>query len=154
VEAPSVDPARRPPKWMAPVFVAVGICIAAAALGVIPIDQRALAAPRWVVGCSGGLFALAGLLIASQDDPTSLHAKLLAASFFSMFAAVFAWVGFGPGPRAFSSTMSFGGFTSHAHSGETSGRVMFGTVAVIVGLVAVAAWWNFARALRKALRRS
>jgi hypothetical protein len=154
MEAPSVDPARRPPKWMAPLFVAVGICIAAATLGVIPIDQRALEAPRWVLGCSGGLFALAGLLIATQDNPSSLHARLLAAGFFSMFAAVFGWVGFGPGPRAFSTTMSFGGFTSHAHGGETSGRCVFGTVAVIIGLVALAAWWNLARALLRTLRRS
>jgi hypothetical protein len=153
MEAPSVDPARRPPKWMAPVFVVVGLCILAAALGVIPIDQRALEAPRWVLGCTGGLFALTGLLSASQGNPTSLHARLLVASFFSMLAAVFGWVGFGPGPRAFSTTTAFGGFASHAHSGETSGRIVFGTVAVIIGLVAVATWWSLVRALIRTLRR-
>jgi len=146
-------PGRPAPLWMAPVFFVIGLPIVAAAVGVIPLDQRALEAPRWVLGCTGGLFSLTGLLIASQGNPSALHTKLLAASFFSMFAAVFGWVGFGSGPRAFSMTTTFVGFASRAHSGETSGRIVFGTVAVIVGTVAVTAWWGLGRALLRSLRR-
>lgn len=132
---------------MAPVFAATGLCIIAVACDLIPVDPQAFQAPRWVVGCVGGLFFLAGLLIASQDQPSCLHVKLLAAAFFSMFAAVFGWVGFGPGPRAFSSTTVFLGVASHTGSGERSGRIVFGTVAVIVGAAGIAAWWGLIKSL-------
>jgi len=145
--------ATRPPAWMAPVFVAIGLIIVAIACDAIHIDPRALEAPRWVLACTGGLFSLVGLLIAAQGNPTSLWAKLLAACFFSMFAAVFGWVGFGPGPRAFSTTMVTVFVTSHERSGEHSGRFVFGTVAVIVGSVAVIAWWRLGRSLIGASRR-
>jgi hypothetical protein len=135
------------PAWMAPVFAVVGLCIIAVACDLIHIDPHALQAPRWVVACAGGLFFLVGLLIASQDQPSSLHAKLLAAAFFSMFAAVFGWVGFGPGPRAFSTTTVFLGVASHAVGDERGGRIVFGTVAVIVGSVAIAAWWGLIKSL-------
>lgn len=135
----------RAPAWMAAVFVAIGLCIVAAALGLIPTDPNA--PPHWVVGCAGALFTVAGLLIASQGQPYSLHARLLVASFFSLFATVFGWVGFGPGPRAFStSTVAVGVVALHGSSGETSGRIVFGAFAVIVALVAAGAWWSFAKA--------
>jgi len=137
---------RRMPPWMAAVFVAIGLCILAAALGLIPTDPKA--PPHWVVGCVGALFALAGLLIASQGEPYSLHARLLAASFFSLFATVFGWVGFGPGPRAFSTTtVAVGVAAFRTSSSETGGRIVFGAFAIIVAGVAVAAWWTFARTL-------
>src|SRR5262245_42285889 len=81
---------QRVPAWMAAVFVAIGLCIVAAALGLIPTDPNA--PPHWVVGCVGAVFSLAGLLIASQGQPSSLHARLLAASFFSLFATVLGWI--------------------------------------------------------------
>jgi hypothetical protein len=138
---------RPPPVWMAPVFVAIGLCIIAIACDVIHVDPQAFHAPRWVVACAGSLFFLVGLLIASQDQPASLHVKLLAAMFFSMFATVFGWVGFGPGPRAFSTTTVVLGVASHAASSERSGRIVFASVAVIVGVAAVAAWWRLMRSL-------
>ena len=137
---------RRVPAWMAAVFVAIGLCILAAALGLLPTDPKA--PPHWVVGCVGALFALAGLLIASQGEPYSLHARLFAAGFFSLFATVFGWVGFGPGPRAFSTTTVAVGATAFSTtSSETGGRIAFGAFAILVAGVAVAAWWSFAKAL-------
>ena len=134
------------PAWMAAVFVAIGLCVVAAALGLIPTDPNA--PPHWVVGCVGALFALAGLLIASQGQPSSLHARLFGASFFSLFATVFGWVGFGPGPRAFSTTtVAVGVAAVHTSSSETSGRIVFGAFAIIVAGVALAAWWSFAKTL-------
>lgn len=149
----SSSPQRAPPAWMAPIFVLIGLCIVAIACDVIHLDPRAFQSPRWVVACAGGLFFLVGLLIASQDQPASLHAKLLAAAFFSMFAAVFGWVGFGPGPRAFSTTTVFLGGASHAAGSERGGRIVFGTVAVIVGSVAMTAWWGLIRSLLGVSRR-
>src|SRR5215472_15046793 len=142
---------QRMPAWMAAVFVAIGLCVVAAALGLIPTDPNA--PPHWVVGCVGALFALAGLLIASQGQPSSLHARLLAASFFSLFATVFGWVGFGPGPRAFATTTGAVGVVAlHTSGGETSGRIVFGAFAVIVALVAASAWRSFAKALLSTVR--
>jgi hypothetical protein len=138
---------QRAPVWMAPVFAAIGLCTIAVACDVIHADPHAFHAPRWVVACAGSLFVLVGLLIASQSQPTSLHVKLLAALFFSMFATVFGWVGFGPGPRAFSTTTVILGVASHAASSERSGRIVFGSVAVIVGAAALAAWWRLMRSL-------
>jgi hypothetical protein len=150
----SIGAQPRPPGWMAAVFVAVGLCIIAMALGVIRVDPHALKAPRWVLACAGGLFALCGLLIPAQRVPGSLYARLLVASFFSMFAAVFGWVGFGPGPRTFSSTTMLFGVATRAASGATSGRVVFGAVAVGVGVAAAAAWWGLGRAMVNTLRRT
>ncbi|MBV9724703.1 MAG: hypothetical protein JO299_05960 [Gammaproteobacteria bacterium] len=138
---------QRAPVWMAPVFAGIGLCIIALACDVIHVDPQAFHAPRWVVACAGSLFCLVGLLIASQDQPASLHVKLLAAMFFSMFAAVFGWVGFGPGPRAFSTTTVVLGVASRAASSERSGRIVFASVAVIVGVAALAAWWRLMRSL-------
>jgi hypothetical protein len=122
------------------------------ALGVIHIDPQALRAPRWVLACSGALFSLIGLLVTCQGDPPSLPARLLIAVFFSIFSTVFGWIGFGPGPRVFSSTTAIFGLAVHAGGGETSGRIMFGAVSVVVALVAIAAWWSLAKAVMKSLR--
>jgi hypothetical protein len=138
--------ARRPPVWMAAVFIAIGLCVVAAALGLIPTDPNA--PPGWVVGCVGALFSLAGLLITCQDQPASLHARLFGASFFSLFALVFGWVGFGPGPRTFgTTTMAVGAVALHTSSSETGGRIVFGAFGILVALVALAAWWSFAKTL-------
>lgn len=145
---------RRAPAWLAPLFVAAGLGIIAMALGIIHIDPQALKAPRWVAASGGALFSMVGLLIGCQGNPSSLYARVLIASFFSLFATVFGWVGFGPGPRAFSSTTAVFGVAMHTGGGETTGRIMFAAVSVIVALVAIAAWWSFAKALVRALRGS
>jgi hypothetical protein len=119
-----------------------------------PADPGAV--PGWVVGCFGGLFATSGLLMLCLRDPASLqslHVKLLAAIFFSMFATVFGWVGFGSGPRSFSMTVAIGNVATHGTSSETGGRIAFGAFATLVGVLALAIWWSFAKALFSALRR-
>jgi hypothetical protein len=145
---------RRAPVWLAPLFLIVGLCIIAMALGVIHIDPQALRAPRWVLACTGVLFSLIGLLVTCQGDPPSLLARLLIAVFFSIFSTVFGWIGVGPGARAFSSTTAIFGLRVHSGGGEVSGRITFGAIGVIVALVAIAAWWSLAKALIKSLRKS
>jgi len=133
--------------WFAPIFVTVGLCIIAMALGFIHIDPDALKAPRWVLACSGALFSLIGLLVTAQGDMPTLYARVLGASFFSLFATVFGWVAFGPGPRAFSSTVGVPGFAGRTGGAETTGRFLFGIISVIVALAATAAWWSLVKAL-------
>jgi hypothetical protein len=155
VEVQVVTSGQRAPVWLVALFVVIGLCIvAAAALGVIPTDPSA--APRWVVGAFGGLFVASSLLMLSLRDPAALqspHVSLLAAIFFSMFAAIFGWVGFGGGPRHFSTTVTFLNGATHGSTGETTGRIAFDAVAVLVAVPAILLWWSFAKGLIYAMRR-
>jgi len=134
------------PPWMVLLFLGIGVLIVALGLGVIRTNPESVHAPRWVVVCTGGLFAVAGLLMASQREPHSLTARLLIAVFLSLFAAVFGWVGLGSGPREFSSSVSFGGLTTHGAGNVVLGRVLFGGFGILVGGIALVTWFALARA--------
>jgi hypothetical protein len=134
------------PLWMVGLFVGIGVLIAALGLGLIRTNPQSVHAPRWVVVCAGALFAIAGLLMASQREPQSLTARLLIAIFLSLFAAVFGWVGLGSGPRQFSSSVSFGGLTTHGAGSVVLGRVLFGGCGILVGGIALVAWFALVRA--------
>jgi hypothetical protein len=41
----------------------------------------------------------------------------------------------------------------HTSSSETSGRIVFGAFGIFVAMVALAAWWSFAKALISNLRQ-
>lgn len=128
-------------------FLGIGLLIVALGLGLIRSNPESMHAPRWVVVCSGGLFAVAGLLMASPREPQSLSARLLIAVFLSLFAAVFGWVGLGTGPRQFSSSVSFGGLSTHGTGNAILGRVLFGGFGILVGAIALVTWVALARAL-------
>jgi hypothetical protein len=154
VEIEVVDSGKRAPAWFMWVFVAAGLWLMAGTPGLMHTNPSP--APRWVVACFGGLFASGGLLMLSLRNPSSLkslHVRLLAAILFSMFAATFGWIGFGAGPRAFSSTVGILNGASYEPRSERSGRILFGTVAVLVAMGAIALWWSFLLGLISALRR-
>jgi hypothetical protein len=154
VEVQVVDTGRRAPAWFAGVFVAIGLWIMAGTPGLVHTNPTPL--PRWVMACFGGLFASGGLLMASLRNPSSLqslHVKLLAAILFSMFAAFFGWIGFGPGLRPFSTTVAILNGATFGRTSETTGRILFGGFAVLVAVPAILIWWSFAKALMRALRR-
>ncbi len=127
-------------------FLGIGVFVVALGLGLIRTNPESMHAPRWVVVCIGLLFAVAGLLMASQREPQSLTARLLMAVFLSLFAAVFGWVGLGSGPRQFSSSVSFGGLTTHGAGNAVLGRVLFGGFGILVGGIALVTWFALARA--------
>ena len=56
------------------------------------------------------------------------------------FAAVLLWIGFGPGERTFSSSIGIMGLASHGLGNQTTGRVLFGTAGVLIGVWAAVAW--------------
>ncbi|MBV9621232.1 MAG: hypothetical protein JO341_09440 [Gammaproteobacteria bacterium] len=143
---PVPTPAAPAPPWMCALFVIVGLLIMGVGLHATRLNPHA-AAPTWVVLSAGGLFSLAGLLMMSQRDPHSLRARLLIAAFFSVFAAVFGWVGLAPGPREFSSSASFVGVTATGHGHVLLGRVLFGGIGILVGVIALGAWHAFARTM-------
>ena len=154
MEVQVVDTGRRAPAWMCWVFVVLGLWIMAGTPGLTHNTPNPL--PGWVVTCFGGLFASSGLLMLSLRNPAalqSLHVKLLAAILFSMFATVFGWIGFGPGPRSFSTTVSFLNGATHGSSSDTGGRIAFGGFAILVAVLAIVIWWSFVKGLVRALRR-
>jgi hypothetical protein len=138
---------RRTPSWVPAALVAGGLAVICVSLGFIPVDPGAFRAPHWVIGCIGACIFIAGLLVASRANPSAVPARFLVALLFSLFAAVLDWVGFGPGPRAFSSAASVFGVTVASSSSESPGSILFAAMGVVATLIALAAWWSFARAL-------
>ena len=131
---------------MAVICLLAGAAIVALAAGVSPSDEAKFRAPHWVVGCAGGVFMLAGIMIALP--PTMLRVQqFLGAVLLSLFASIFGWIAFGPGPRAFSGSVSFGSISTAAPSDASAGRFVFGIAAVLIGLCAVFAWVKWLRAL-------
>jgi len=118
--------------------IGFGAFICAAALRWIDV-RPAPGVPYWIAGLAGAVFALAGIAIALPQRPSRVH-DALGALLFSAFAAIGLWVGFGPGPRAFSGSASIGPLAVGGGGGETIGRIAFGAMGVVVSLIAVLAW--------------
>ncbi len=127
--------------------------------------------PPWVTASAGLLFVFAGMLIvldyavaggvaADGELPpgTPLAVRganlLLGMAVVGLMTAVFGWVAFGSGPRAFSSSLSLPFLAHEAPSSERSGRIAFGVGTVVFALMFVACGIvgvrRFVRALRQA----
>ena len=135
-------PGRAPSGWgraaVACSCIGSGAFICAAALRWIDV-RPAPGVPYWIAGLAGVVFALAGIAIALPQRPSRVH-DALGALLFSAFAAIGLWVGFGPGPRAFSGSVAIGPVAVGGGGGETIGRIVFGAMGVVVALIAVLAW--------------
>ena len=131
---------------IAAVCLLAGAAVVALATGIIPSDEAKFNAPHWVVGACGGVFMLAGIMI--LVPPAMLRVQyFFGAVLLSMFASVFGWIAFGPGEREFSGSMSVGVITSTAQPSASSGRIVFGIAAVLIGLVAAYAWVRWLRTM-------
>jgi len=136
---------------MGAVLIAFGGFIALYALGLVTGTPPSTETPPWVGACAGLVFvfgggavvvgyALAGGATPEGDLPpgTPLWMRVtqmtLGLGIVGALGAVATWIAFGPGPRAFTATGSFG-------SGQTServGRMLFGTGATLLAVVFVA----------------
>lgn len=130
-------------------IVAIACLIAGA--GIIAIALRWIdipptpGTPRWVVGLAGCVFALAGVaLLLPQGQSRAQH--LVGALLLSAFASIGLWIGFGPGERHFSASVSAGAAVAYSEGHEGLGRFVFGTMGVIVALCALAVWKRLFRA--------
>jgi hypothetical protein len=124
--------------------VAFGAFILAAAFRLIPIEPSR-GVPHWIVGVAGMCFSIAGVALLLPQRPSRLH-DALGASLFTLFATMGVWVGFAPGERHFSGGVSIGPIAASGFDGEAVGRFAFGTMGVLVGLLAIFTW---RRAFRK-----
>lgn len=131
--------------------IVLGALVAAVGLGIVAVSMWApgekFNAPRWVVAAAGGAFVFFGswtaIVYALGYDPRrsdeTLPPPLVQLAFFApgltLFVLPFHWVAFGPGPRAFSGSLSLPFVSASQRSGETSGRILFGVGAVLVDLM-------------------
>ena len=148
----------RATAWVGTLCALMGLVILFVALGIIPTDESKLHAPLWVVGAAGLMFFLAGIAILTGPPPDTPEASrttwrtfLLGLGIVGALAAVFNWVAFGPGPRAFGGSVSIPFVTVSGPSSEWSGRIAFGAVAVLIDAFGL---WVIVRGLRDLLGRS
>lgn len=120
----------------------VGIWIVLLAADVIPIEDQAFSAPRWIAGLAGGAFMIGGLLAVLIALPASGRARLVKSlqttaglALLVTFAVIGNWVAFGAGERSFSGGGGAGPLGISTNSGEWFGRAAFGLGAVLIDLI-------------------
>lgn len=152
---------------------AVGFGLLMIAMGFTPLLSRFAAsrphrpedAPPWVTLLIGAVFVLCGVALivgygierdigpngeleANAPAGVRVFQRLLGFSLVASMCAVFAWVGFGKGTRHFSSTVSIPFVAWHSNGGgELTGRIVFGSVAVLMAAALAAVLIAAARRL-------
>jgi len=132
------------------VTAALGLLVMVLAMGWLPVPDASVHAPRWVIFTCGLMFLLAGVAVVLPATGAPWAAsetlkRLLAALIITGFAAVFCWVGFGPGERSFSASSGSAGGVSvavHGPANETLGRVVFGGMGALMTVWAAVVWWG------------
>ena len=124
---------------MGVIAILAGLFPIAAATGLIQVDPDSMHAPRWVIGSAGGLFVLAGIAILAHRH--LFLPSLIVPIILTLFAAVFGWVGLGPGKREFDGGLPFVSFEFN----NWLGRGLFGFFSILMGLVALYSWLRFYR---------
>ncbi len=84
---------------------------------------------------AGLMFVFAGMLLGLSPEYAKWR-PLLATLVVTCFAVTFDWVAFVPGERKFNGSIGGVGFIS----GELVGRTLFGIIAVVLDVVAIAMW--------------
>lgn len=136
----------------------IGGFIVLSALDIIPNDPDSFNAPRWVVAVAGSIFVLAGASIFASNIATQFPENKLAQSaqfFLGLLitlglAVPFIWVGFGSGERQFSSSLSFGSFSTSGQGDELFGRCIFGGGGLFALVFAIAMTVRFINQMIKA----
>jgi hypothetical protein len=142
------DP-RTVPFWAGLMCAAIGGFIMVAS-GFDPDDSR-FHAPRWVVAAAGATFLLAGIAAIKSGGQAGPHVDhsagygLIIALLLTCFGAVASWVAFGPGERRFDGQLDAGGGLLPFEIGEVIGRILFSPGALLLDVMALAAWFQFFR---------
>ncbi|MBL7161656.1 MAG: hypothetical protein ISS57_03545 [Anaerolineales bacterium] len=126
-------------------FISAGIgsFFMLAGADVIHLNPDDVHAPLWVIGGAGLMFFLAGMMIIVQGiagpgaEQVALYKWLqyfMVLGMLASFAAIFIWVGLGPGEREFQSSTSIGPIGFINQGGEFLGRCLFGGFGVLMAL--------------------
>jgi hypothetical protein len=123
----------------------MGIFIILMSVDIIHADPESIHAPRWVLTLAGIMFTSIGLYTFSTGLLSPNEQKLpiiqwiqyfLILGMLTAFAAIFLWIGFGPGEREFSSSGSIGFLTVSGKGNDILGRIMFGGGGLLAALMA------------------
>jgi hypothetical protein len=134
--------------------MALGLFTILTSANVIPVPDSTFEAPRWLVGCVGLSFLLAGAAVALAR-PGAAPGTIAANSYFGgaaglVLVGIFNWIAFGAGPRHFSGGIALP-FVSWSNSpSEWAGRAAFGFGAVIADVIVA---WVLVRSARNAFQR-
>ena len=130
------------------IALAIGAGIVAVAAGTWPDALRGLHAPAWVLLAAGGVFALAGASLLSQDRTPPWVQAVIGNLILTLFAVIPAWVAWGGSRRGFSASGNLGGFglTAGFDIGDIV-RMAFAGSAILMGLIALAVWLAWLRKL-------
>lgn len=119
---------EKPPIWL-------GIIVMVA--GVLPIVLGAkptAGTPYWIVYLACSVFILGGLCIVGLGLGYAWVSKIIGPLIFVIFAVIATWIGFAPGERHCSSSISFSFFTKT----ESSGCQVFGYMGVLLWIIIIA----------------
>jgi hypothetical protein len=132
------------------VVMACGVAPILGALDIIPYPLTR-GTPVWVGVAGGGIFLLGGAALINgyvfgggknfeKDAPPFVRATqhVLGFAILASFAAIGGWIGFGPGERNFSSSISLPFWEGEGRGGTSVGRAVFGFGAIVCAAVAVA----------------
>jgi hypothetical protein len=141
------------PLWVGMIGATMGAFIIVMS-GLDPDDNR-FHAPRWVVAAAGACFVLASVAVimtrGNEASPVqhSLRYGFILALLLTCFGAVASWVAFGPGDRNFEGELSIGGGVLPFNVGDMLGRILFSPGALLLDIMALAAWVFVFRRLRR-----
>jgi hypothetical protein len=141
--------------WVGLIAAAMGAFIIV--MAAFDPDESRFHAPRWVVGAAGATFVLAGTAAIMSRGVSGPHVenngyRLILALLLTCFGAVASWVAFGPGERKFEGTLGAGGGFLPFDPGEMLGRILFSPGALLLDVMALAAWFYFLRGLARRRR--
>lgn len=134
--------------------MALGLMVILMSANVIPVPDSTFEAPRWLVGCVGLSFLLAGAAVALAR-PGAAPGTIAANSYFGgaaglVLVGIFNWIAFGAGPRHFSGGIALPFVSWSVPSSEWFGRAAFGAFAFIADVIVA---WVLARGVLNAFRR-
>lgn len=135
--------------WMGLIAMAAGGFIILVSADIIPSDDSAFSAPRWIAGMAGLAFFSAGIILFFRDirfeffrDKLTfrLIQFIVIGVLLTSFAIIPTWIAFGPGDREFSGGISLPFFSMTQDQSAMSGRIVFGCGAFITDTIAIIYW--------------
>lgn len=119
--------------------MACGVAPVLGALEIIPYPLTS-GTPAWVGVAAGGIFILGGAAVINRYafGGGENAGRVLALAILASFAAIGAWIGFAPGHREFSTSISLPFWNSDGQGNVDVGRAAFGLGAIICAVFAIA----------------
>jgi hypothetical protein len=135
--------------------MAMGLFTILISADVIPVPDSTFEAPRWLVGCAGLSFLLAGAAVALAR-PGGPPGTLAANPYFGgaaglVLVVILNWIAFGAGPRHFSGGISLPFVSWSSRPSDWVGRAAFGVAAVLADVIVT---WPLVRSVRSAFDQS